>query len=87
MVQRDFNFAIVDEVDSILIDEARTPLIISGPAEDQLRSYYVKAIDSADPAARRGLTYEKDEKHRASRFTEDRRRAHVEHLLIEGWPI
>src|SRR3546814_11079740 len=34
MVQRDFNYAIVDEVDSILIDEARTPLIISGPADD-----------------------------------------------------
>lgn len=34
MVQRDFNYAIVDEVDSILIDEARTPLIISGAAED-----------------------------------------------------
>src|SRR5204863_9637594 len=34
MVQRPFNYAIVDEVDSILIDEARTPLIISGPAED-----------------------------------------------------
>ena len=34
MVQRPFNFAIVDEVDSILIDEARTPLIISGPTED-----------------------------------------------------
>ena len=37
MVQRDFVYAIVDEVDSILIDEARTPLIISGPAEDSLR--------------------------------------------------
>ena len=39
MVQRDFNFAIVDEVDSILIDEARTPLIISGPAEDSSELY------------------------------------------------
>ena len=39
MVQREFNFAIVDEVDSILIDEARTPLIISGPAEDSSASY------------------------------------------------
>ena len=39
MVQRDFNFAIVDEVDSILIDEARTPLIISGPTEDSSELY------------------------------------------------
>src|SRR5919202_139836 len=39
MVQRDFNYAIVDEVDSILIDEARTPLIISGPAEDSSDLY------------------------------------------------
>ena len=36
MVQRDFHYCIVDEVDSILIDEARTPLIISGPSEDRL---------------------------------------------------
>ena len=39
MVQRDFSFAIVDEVDSILIDEARTPLIISGPAESNSEHY------------------------------------------------
>ena len=39
MVQRDFNYAIVDEVDSILIDEARTPLIISGPTEDNSELY------------------------------------------------
>ncbi len=39
-VQRDFNYAIVDEVDSILIDEARTPLIISGPSEDSTTKYY-----------------------------------------------
>src|SRR3546814_14896884 len=39
MVQREFNFAIVDEVDSILIDEASTPLIISGPAEDSSAGY------------------------------------------------
>ena len=41
MVQRDFHFAIVDEVDSILIDEARTPLIISGPAESNSALYHV----------------------------------------------
>lgn len=41
MVQRPFNYAIVDEVDSILVDEARTPLIISGPAEDSSQWYYI----------------------------------------------
>ncbi len=41
MVQREFNYAIVDEVDSILIDEARTPLIISGPAEESTQLYYI----------------------------------------------
>ncbi|MDY0301766.1 MAG: preprotein translocase subunit SecA, partial [Trichlorobacter sp.] len=40
-VQRDFNFAVVDEVDSILVDEARTPLIISGPTEESTDKYYV----------------------------------------------
>ncbi len=40
-VQRDFNFAVVDEVDSILIDESRTPLIISGPTDDNIEKYYV----------------------------------------------
>ena len=51
MVQRDHNFAIVDEVDSILVDEARTPLIISGPFED--RSDLYNAVDTIIPAARR----------------------------------
>jgi len=67
MVQRDFNFAIVDEVDSILIDEARTPLIISGPAEDS-SEMYIK-IDALIPL----LTaehYEKDEKVRTVTLTE-----------------
>ncbi len=67
MVQRDFNFAIVDEVDSILIDEARTPLIISGPAEDSSAGYI--AVNKLIP----GLTeedYEKDEKVRAVTLTE-----------------
>ena len=49
MVQREFNYAIVDEVDSILIDEARTPLIISGAAEDSSELY--KKVDKADPAS------------------------------------
>ncbi|MFH1062353.1 MAG: preprotein translocase subunit SecA [Candidatus Omnitrophota bacterium] len=52
MVQRDLNFAIVDEVDSILIDEARTPLIISGPAEASTDKYY--KIDKIIPRLERG---------------------------------
>ena len=50
-VQRDFNFAVVDEVDSILIDEARTPLIISGPAEDSSAMY--KRINTLIPHLKR----------------------------------
>ena len=53
MVQRPFNFGIVDEVDSILIDEARTPLIISGPAEDSSELY--RKVDSSSRAGRGGL--------------------------------
>ncbi len=67
MVQREFNFAIVDEVDSILVDEARTPLIISGPAEDSSEMY--QRVDKLIPK----LTeehYEKDEKVRAATLTE-----------------
>ena len=67
MVQRPFNFAIVDEVDSILIDEARTPLIISGPTEDlgDLYSTVNALIPKLSPE-----DYEKDEKSRAATFTE-----------------
>ncbi|MFC3703959.1 preprotein translocase subunit SecA [Devosia honganensis] len=67
MVQRGHEFAIVDEVDSILIDEARTPLIISGPSEDR-SDLYVK-IDSLMPIIGEG-DYELDEKHRAATFTD-----------------
>jgi preprotein translocase subunit SecA len=61
MVQRPFNFAIVDEVDSILIDEARTPLIISGPAEDS--SVLYRTVDKLIPKLA-AEDYEKDEKQR-----------------------
>ena len=67
MVQRDFQFAIVDEVDSILIDEARTPLIISGPAEDS-SEMYVK-INVLIPLLSTEH-YEKDEKLRTVALTE-----------------
>ncbi len=68
MVQRPFNYAIVDEVDSILIDEARTPLIISGPTDDKSELYMqvdkiVKLVEEGD--------YEKDEKQRSIVLTED----------------
>jgi len=68
MVQRPFNYAIVDEVDSILIDEARTPLIISGPTDDKSDLYIsvdaiVKQVVETD--------YEKDEKQRNVILTED----------------
>src|SRR5688572_15445461 len=63
MVQRGHYYAIVDEVDSILIDEARTPLIISGPTED--RSELYTAIDAAIPELEPG-DYELDEKTRAA---------------------
>ncbi|MEM9332696.1 MAG: preprotein translocase subunit SecA [Pseudomonadota bacterium] len=68
MVQRDHFFAIVDEVDSILIDEARTPLIISGPLDDRSDLYttvdaFIPNIDDAD--------YELDEKQRSVTFSEE----------------
>jgi preprotein translocase subunit SecA len=68
MVQREFNFAIVDEVDSILIDEARTPLIISGAAEDSSELY--TKINALIPSLK-PEDYEKDEKARAVSLTED----------------
>ena len=67
MVQRGHNFAIVDEVDSILIDEARTPLIISGPLDD--RSELYNTIDTYIPQLSEE-DYEVDEKQKTSTFTE-----------------
>ena len=67
MVQREFNFAIVDEVDNIFIDEARTPLIISGPAEDAADLY--ASVDKIIPKLK-GDDYEKDEKQKTVTLTE-----------------
>ncbi len=67
MVQRPFNHAIVDEVDSILIDEARTPLIISGPAEDSSELY--RRADTVIPQLK-PEHYEKDEKNRTVVLTD-----------------
>ena len=85
MVQRPFHYAIVDEVDSILIDEARTPLIISGPTDDKSDLYIgadklVKTFTESD--------YEKDEKQKSVVLTEDgtekAERALEAEGLIEG---
>ncbi len=80
MVQRGHHYCIVDEVDSILIDEARTPLIISGPTDD--RSDLYRQIDAIIPQ----LTeedYDLDEKQRSIVFTEEGNE-HIEDLLIQA---
>src|SRR6202034_3723814 len=68
-VQRGHQFAIGDEVDSILIDEARTPLIISGPAEESTDKYY--KIDKIIPKLIRDIDYTLDEKLRTATLTEE----------------
>jgi preprotein translocase subunit SecA len=86
MVQRGHHFAIVDEVDSILIDEARTPLIISGPSDDKSDLY--NSIDKLIPKLEKG-DFDLDEKQRSISLTEDGNE-HVEQwlreagLLVEG---
>ncbi len=67
-VQRPHHYAIVDEVDSILIDEARTPLIISGASEESTEKYY--RIDQIIPRLQPKEDYEIDEKHRQATLTE-----------------
>lgn len=69
LVQRGHNFAIVDEVDSILIDEARTPLIISGPADTNTDLY--KKVNAVLPGIKRDIDYTVDEKSRTVSLTED----------------
>jgi preprotein translocase subunit SecA len=68
-VQRDFHYAIVDEVDSILIDEARTPLIISGPSEESTEKYY--RINQVIPRLRKDEDYTIEEKTRTVVLTEE----------------
>ncbi len=79
MVQREFHFAIVDEVDNIFIDEARTPLIISGPAEDAADTY--ASINQVIPKLTEA-DFEKDEKQRTVVLTEVGTE-HVEEILGE----
>lgn len=94
-VQRDFNFAVVDEVDSILIDEARTPLIISGPAEDSSQMYitinklipllekFDGEIDPLDEEQNISEHFTVDEKNRTVELTEAGHTA-VEDLLMKN---
>ena len=69
MVQRDLNFAIVDEVDSILIDEARTPLIISGQAEESTDKYY--KVNQIIPKLKKAEHYLIDEKAKTASLTDE----------------
>ncbi|MDP2206640.1 MAG: preprotein translocase subunit SecA [Alphaproteobacteria bacterium] len=80
MVQRPFNFAIVDEVDSILIDEARTPLIISGQAQDSAELY--RSVNALIPKLE-PQDFELDEKHKSVVLT-DIGNEHIEEILREG---
>jgi preprotein translocase subunit SecA len=90
LVQRPFYYAIVDEVDSILIDEARTPLIISGPAEESTEKYYL--IDKIIPKLKGRVVLEKEEidaKHRGEDLSKGfdyliDEKAHTAHLTEEG---
>ena len=77
-VQRELHYAIVDEVDSILVDEARTPLIISGPAEESTDKYY--KINRVIPALKQGEDYQLEEKSHTAFLTEQGV-AHVEKLI------
>ena len=79
MVQRDLHYAIVDEVDSILIDEARTPLIISGPAEEST-SFYTR-VNSVIPFLKKDSDYTVDEKARQVLLTEEAGIPKLERLL------
>ena len=77
-VQRDFHYAIVDEVDSILVDEARTPLIISGPAEESTQLYYT--LNQVSKQLKQDQDFTVDEKARSVIITEEGV-AHAEKLV------
>jgi preprotein translocase subunit SecA len=79
MVQRDLHYAIVDEVDSILVDEARTPLIISGPAEEATDKY--RRVNSIIGYLKKEADYKVDEKARQVLLSEDAGIPKVERLL------
>lgn len=68
-VQRELNYAIVDEVDSILIDEARTPLIISGPTDQSTDKYYI--VDNVVRNLKKDIDYTLDEKEKNAKLTDE----------------
>ncbi len=82
LAQGEYHFAIVDEVDSILVDEARTPLIISGPAEESTDLYY--KLDKLVQKLEKGASYEVDEKDHAVSLTEEGIKRCEELLGIEN---
>ncbi len=92
-VQRGHNFAIVDEVDSILIDEARVPLIISGESDDSTEKYYtfakvVSGLKGGNPSASSGqeeTDYEVDEKLKSVVFTDEGQNKVVKSLGFDPW--
>lgn len=81
-VQRGHYYAIIDEVDSILIDEARTPLIISGPSEESTDKYY--KINQIIPYLKRDVDYSVDEKMHTAVLTEDGARKAERFLKLEN---
>ena len=82
-VQRDLHYAIVDEVDSILIDEARTPLIISGPAHDDV-TRYAKA-DKIARQLKKGAHFEVNEKEHTAHLTDEGVRAAEQLAGVESF--
>jgi len=82
-VQRGQNYAVIDEVDSILIDESRTPLIISSPGEESTEKYYLFAKLIAK--LEKGKDYEIDEKTKSATFTEEGQNRIVGYLKNDPW--
>jgi preprotein translocase subunit SecA len=82
LVQRELNFAVVDEVDSILVDEARTPLIISGPAEKSTHLYY--QVNNIIPRLKNEQDFTVDEKARSATLTEEGVAAAEKLLSVEN---
>lgn len=82
MVQRELNYAIVDECDSILIDEARTPLIISGPAETSTDKYYL--VNKIIPHLKRDVHFTMEEKSKTASLTDEGNAKAEELLNIEN---
>jgi len=82
-VQRSFHYAIIDEIDSILIDEARTPLIISAPEEESTEKYYLFAKIAANLKPEED--YIVDEKARSATFTEEGQKKVIQYLKFDPW--